>query len=327
MKIFMIGESAKHRDTLLRYLPAGVEVIGLPREAASTDKYDHDIGEEDVLVTLRFSRKAANPKKFRLLHVPGAGLDGIDFKSLHESVSVCNVFEHETPIAEYVMAAMLDIEVGFSRMRSDFSHERWPDLYRGRSPHGELAGKTLGLIGYGRIGRAIARRAHAFDMRVIAANRSAIVDDQDILASALPMDDLDSLLSTADYVVIACPLSDSTRGLLNEARLARMHRNAVLINVSRAEIIDQKALYACLTSGGIGAAVLDVWWHYPQSESDQPVPADLPFDTLPNVYCTPHSSAWTRNLPERRYRAIAQNILRLINGEPLENLIHRPYRL
>lgn len=321
----MIGESAKHRDTLLRFLPASVEVIGLPREAASTDEYDQEISEEDVLITLRYSRSTSHFKKIRLMHVPGAGLDGIDFQSIPESVPICNVFEHEIPIAEYVFAAMLDLEVGFAKMRAEFSSASWPNLYRARVPHGELSGKTLGLIGYGRIGQEVAKRAHAFGMNIIAANRSAINDDFYILNKAIPMDELDSLLTASDFVVIACPLSDKTRGLLNATSLKKMHRNAVLINVSRAEIVDQKALYDALKERHIGAAVLDVWWHYPLNDLDNTAPSALPFDTLPNVYCTAHSSAWSKYLPERRYRAIAQNIRRLISGEPLVNLVERPY--
>lgn len=325
MKVFMIGESAKHRETLLRFLPASVEVIGLPREAATTDEYDREISAEDVLITLRYSRSSTHLKKIRLLHVPGAGLDGIDFQSIPESVPVCNVFEHEIPIAEYVFAAMLDIEIGFAKMRAEFSSASWPNLYRARVPHGELSGKTLGIIGYGRIGREVAKRAHAFGMNIIAANRSAIHDDSYILNKAILMDELDSLLTASDFVVIACPLSDKTRGLLNASNLKKMHQNAVLINVSRAEIVDQKALYDVLKEGLIRAAVLDVWWHYPLNEHDNPAPSALPFDTLPNVYCTAHSSAWSKYLPERRYRAIAQNIRRSISGEPLINLVERPY--
>jgi phosphoglycerate dehydrogenase-like enzyme len=325
MKVFMIGESAKHRDTLLRFLPASVDVIGLPREAATTDEYDRDMGEDDVLITLRYSRDNIHQKKFRLLHVPGAGLDGINFHSIPESVSICNVFEHEIPIAEYVISAMLDIEVRFAKMCAEFSRENWARLYRARTPHGELNGKTLGLIGYGRIGQEIAKRAHAFGMQIIAINRSAIHEGLDILNQALPMDKLDSLLTASDFVVIACPLSDKTRGLLNAASLKKMHRHAVLINISRAEIVDQQALYDALKERLIGAAVIDVWWHYPSTDQDNPAPSDLPFDTLPNVLCTAHSSAWSKYLPERRYRAIAHNIRRLISGEPLFNLVQRPY--
>jgi len=324
MKIILIGESAKHRDRLLAQLPAGIEVLGLPREAATTSDHDAAIEEDDVLVSMRFSRHATNSPRFRLLHAPGAGLDGIDFASLPDSATVCNVFEHEIPIAEYVMVAMLDHEIGYGRMRMDFNSQRWPDLYRARVAHGELSGKTVGLIGYGRIGREVAKRAKAFGMQVVASNRSRIVDGLEHVDKALMMAGLEQLLTESDYVVIACPLSETTRGLLDARALAKMHRSAVLINVSRAEIVDQKALYDALSGGEIGAAVLDVWWNYPLTDVDRPAPADRSFDALPNVYATAHSSAWTKQLPERRYRAIAQNIRRLIEELPLANVVHSP---
>jgi len=324
MKILLIGEAAKHRDKLLAQLPSGIEAIGLPREAATSSGHDHLISPDDVLISLRFARREAPSPQFRLLHVPGAGLDGVDFASLPPRAQVCHVFEHETPIAEYVMAAMLNHEIGYARLCSDFSSERWPDLYRARVPHGELSGKTLGIIGFGRIGREIAKRAKAFGMTVIAANRSPIEQspgDQSLIDQALPLKALDQLLTDSDYVVIACPLSDSTRGMLDATALSKMHRSAVLINVSRAEIIDQQALYDALSTHRLGAAVLDVWWHYPLTDEDRPAPAASPFDQLPNVYATAHSCAWTQQLPERRYRVIAQNIRRLMSGLPLTHVV------
>lgn len=327
MKILMIGEAAKSRDTLLAQLPSGIEVIGLPREAATSSSHDHLVGADDVLISLRFARREASPPNFRLLHVPGAGLDGVDFDSLPSGALVCNVFEHETPMAEYVMAAMLNHEIGYAKLCADFSRERWPDLYRSRVPHGELAGKTLGIIGFGRIGREVAKRAKAFGMKVIAANRSEIDPDRDgpgqpLIDQALPLTALDQLLTAADYVVVACPLTDSTHGLIDAAALSKMHRNAVIINVSRAQIIDQAALYDALSNERLGAAVLDVWWQYPTTCDDQPAPYALPFEQLPNVYATAHSSAWTKPLPERRYRLIAQNIRALMSGLPLTNVVY-----
>jgi len=324
MRVFLIGESAKHCETLMEHLPPGVEFIALPREAATTCEHDHRIGGEDVLVSLRFARHKSPSPRFKLLHIPGAGLDGIDFASLPDCATVCNVFEHEIPIAEYVMTAMLEHEIGYANMVAEFKGNRWPDLYRARMPHGELSTKTLGIIGYGRIGREVAKRANAFGMRVLAANRSPVSADRHLSADTLPLSKLDNLLSASDYVLIACPLSDATRGLVGAAALAQMSRHAVLINVSRAEIVEQKALYESLENGRIGGAVLDVWWQYPLTESDHPEPAQYPFDRLPNVRATPHCSAWTHQLPLRRYRAIAQNIERLLTGKAMSNVVWEP---
>lgn len=319
----MLGEAARHRYMLESKLPPGIKVVELPREAATSDAYDHLIDAEDVLVSLKYARKESTPPKFRLLHVPGAGLDGIDFQSLPDSTFVCNVFEHEIPIAEYVLCAMLENEIRFSSMHAAFNNASWPDLYRSRVTHGELYGKSLGIIGFGRIGKEVAKRASAFGMHVIAINRSAI-EPCEYVQQSLLMHQLDILLGTVDYVVIACPLTQETRGLINASSFKKMKDESLLINVSRAEIVCQQALFDALSSKKIAGAVLDVWYRYPVTNEDQSPPADLPFDYLANAVCTAHSSAWTTRLSQRRYDFIGQNIQRLISNKALLNIVHSP---
>jgi phosphoglycerate dehydrogenase-like enzyme len=323
MNVFLVGEAANHRGLLQAALGADHEVIGLPREAASSSQHDVAIAPDDVVVALRFSRRGTAVPDFRMLHVPGAGLDGIDFGSLPARCTVCNVFEHEIPIAEYVCCAMLEWEIRLSAMRRAFNAGSWSDLYRHRVPHGELCGKTLLLVGYGRIGQAIARRARAFDMHVIVVARSAATLDAAAGGFVGP-EALHEVLPHADYVAIACPLNETTRGMFDAAALSRMKPTGVLINVSRAEIADEKVLYDALAQGRIGGAVLDVWYQYPKGADDRVPPASHPFDTLPNVVCTAHSAAWTDKLPQRRFAFIADNILRLARGEPLRNVVRAP---
>lgn len=328
MKIFLVGEASSHHATLKTALEqgdgdkskAGYEIVDLPREASSSDRFDAQIGPQDVVVSLRCTRKGFKTPKFRLLHVPGAGLDGIDFDSLPDC-GVCNVFEHEVPIAEYVCAAMLEHEIGIGPMKESFSANAWSDQYRARIPHGEISGKTLLLIGYGRIGQAIAKRAHAFDMNVIAMDPFAKADAH--TSRVVLPEQLSDVLGSADYVALVCPLNDATRGLFDKQRLAEMKGSAVLINVSRAEIANESDLYDALLGKRIGGAVLDVWYQYPKGADDQVAPSSFPFADLPNVVCTPHSAAWTRNLPKRRYAFIAKNIHRLLKGEPLQNTIRK----
>jgi phosphoglycerate dehydrogenase-like enzyme len=299
------------------------EIVGLPREAAASSEFDARISAEDVVVSLKFSRRGIAAPDFRLLHVPGAGLDGIDFETLPAGCMVCNVFEHEVPIAEFVCGAMLEWEIRMSAMRQAFSAASWSDLYRARVQHGELSGKTMALAGYGRIGQAIAKRAHAFDMRIIAIDPFA-TDTRGHADEIVRPEQLAGVLAQADYVVIACPLNDATRGMINAEQLANMKPDAVLINVSRAEIAVEQDLYDALSEQRIGGAVLDVWYQYPKGGDDQVAPCSLPFATLKNVFCTPHSSAWTRNLPQRRYRFIANNLERLMRDETLLNIVRKP---
>lgn len=321
MKIFMIGEAAKHMDTLRTALAAPVETIALPREAAYEDSHDRNIGPDDVVISLKFQRSGTAPA-FRLLHVPGAGLDQINFDVLPPECLVANVFEHEIPIAEYVLASLLNWEIGIDEMRAGFTPERWSDIYRDRKPHGEIFGKTLGLLGYGRIGRAIASRARVFGMRVIAMD-PALPRDEDSVDRVLYPDELGEILGEADFVVVACPLNRFTKDMIGEAELRQMKPEAVFVNISRAEVANEESLYKALSEGWIAGAVLDVWYRYPANAGEQVEPSRFAFADLPNVVATPHSSAWTKNLPHRRYTQIAKNINRLLAGEPLMNEIER----
>jgi phosphoglycerate dehydrogenase-like enzyme len=316
VKVVLIGDAARQRPVLAPLLP-GIEVAELPREAAISAQFDSAIASDDVVVSLRFRRTDGAPP-FALLHVPGAGLDGIELDALQQGCRVCNVFEHETPIAEYVLLQMLSWEIRPESMR--FTAQSWGEAHRNRRPHGELAGKSLGIVGFGRIGRAIAERARAFGMRIVALNRS-LGDGAHLVDEAVAPDRLADLLGACDYVALACPLTEQTRGLIDAAALAAMRPSGVLINVSRAEIVDEQALYDALSENRIGGAVLDVWYRYPAGADDNPAPSSLPFLDLPNVVATAHSSAWTTALPGRRYRLIAENIRRLSAGEPLLNQV------
>jgi phosphoglycerate dehydrogenase-like enzyme len=321
VRIFLVGEAAEHRDDLVAHLAEPAEIIDLPRAAADSADHDHHLTADDVVVSLRFHRPQPAPR-FGLLHVPGAGLDQIDLHALHPDTLVANVFEHEGPIGEFVLARLLEWEIRAEALQRNFGSENWSTAYRARGPHGELAGKTMGLIGYGRIGRAIAARAVAFGIRVVAVDDHAAaagLDGVDLRPTAA----LPDVQTYADYLVVACPLTEATTGLVDAEALARMRRDAVLVNVSRGPIVDQWALYAALRDGSIGGAILDVWYRYPGSDDDVVAPADAPLWELPNAWCTPHCSAWTTELPRRRYALIADNVNRLAAGQPLRNVISR----
>jgi phosphoglycerate dehydrogenase-like enzyme len=319
MNIFMIAEAASHAEKLRIGLGEGWTIVPLPHEAAYSDAFDDRIAEHDVVVSLRFSRPGKRAPRFGLLHVPGAGVDGIDFECLCQQTTVCNVFEHEIPIAEFVLGQMLEWEIGAAEMRRGFSPEGWSQAYRSRVPHGELYGKTIGIVGFGRIGREIALRARAFGMQVVAV--STRPQREGLADRIVKPEALSSVLGEADYVALACPLNGTTRNMIGAAELTAMKESAVLINVSRAEIVDEAALFSALSGRRIGGAVLDVWYRYPVSADEDVAPSSLPFHTLENALCTPHSSAWTTRLPYRRYQRIADNLERLKRGEALFNVV------
>lgn len=320
MKIVMIGESAKHKDELLANMADKPDVITLPASAAFSNEYDSLIEPDDIVVSLRYKRCEGAKPGFKMLHVPGAGLDGIDTESLPDGCILCNVYEHQVPIAEYVILSMLEWEIRAFQMRTDFSAERWPSLYSARVPHGELFAKTVGLVGFGGIAREIAKRAKAFGMKVVAVDKFAS-DESHLTNQLLKNEALDELLAMSDFVVLSCPLTDETREWIDAEKLSKMKASGVLINISRGWLVNPKDLYDAVKENRIAGAVLDVWWNYPKSPTDKVLPADHPFWELSNVVCTPHSCAWTHELTQRRYAVIARNIENLRRGEPLRNVV------
>jgi phosphoglycerate dehydrogenase-like enzyme len=188
----------------------------------------------------------------------------------------------------------------------------------------ELYGSSLGLIGFGRIGAEIARRARAFGVRCRAVTlQSQKPNDRDLLplglGSLTDSDDVDALVQSSDAVVVACELSGITSGLLDDRRMRLMRSNALLVNVARGPIVQEQALYDALRERRIAGAAIDVWYCYPQSDDRAPaMPAHVPFWELENVLMTPHASGWTAQAKERRLRFLAQCIARWHAGLPLD---------
>jgi phosphoglycerate dehydrogenase-like enzyme len=292
----------------------GDEVSILPR-----------LSDVDVLVTVAFNREiAAAAKRLRLVQVPGAGLDRIDRSALSAATLLANAYGHEVGIAEYVIGAMLAMTRGFCRIDAALRRGSWESQWGvGTSPPApwlELAGKTLGILGYGRIGQALARRARAFDMDVYAIRRNVAGADAAGLAFLGGPGALHDVLRRADYLALTLSLNDQSRGWIRARELSLMKPTAVLVNVARAEIIDEDALYRALRERHIAGAALDVWYRYP-TEPGPTFPSRRPFHELDNVLMTPHVSGWTEGMLEARAKLIAENIERIARGELPLNLI------
>ena len=290
-------------------------------EAAVVSK----LGDVDVLVTMSFTRQmAAAAPRLRLVQVPGAGLDRIDRGALGPGTALANAYGHEVGIAEYILGAMLALTRDFVRLDAALRRGVWASQWAvgtpAPPPWPELAGKTLGILGYGRIGAALARRARAFDMQICAIRRDVARSSGDQLVLVGGLEILDEVLRRSDYLAVTLPATSATRGLIGEAQLTAMKRSAVLVNVARAEIIDEDALYRALAKRLIAAAALDVWYRYPTEPAPAP-PARPPFHELPNVLMTPHVSGWTEGTLQARVRLLAENIARISRGERPDNLI------
>jgi phosphoglycerate dehydrogenase-like enzyme len=260
--------------------------------------------------------------KLRLLQSVAAGIDLLDLDAIPKGVTVCNVFGHEPAIAEYVIMTMLVLTHRLFEAVTMFREGSWhaSPQFGGGSPHGEVLGRTIGIIGYGRIGREVAERAAGLKCRILAANRSPVADPAQA-ETVFPLAELDRMLPLCDTVLVACALAPETKGLIDARRLALMKPGALLINVARAAIVDEDALYAALKEGHLGGAALDVWWQYPTPAEPERRPSRRPFHKLPNVLITPHSSSSTDATADRRWSAVAANLDRFARGEPLQNVV------
>jgi glyoxylate reductase len=177
----------------------------------------------------------------------------------------------------------------------------------------DVAGATLGVVGFGRIGQAMARRARGFEMRVVYHARRRQPEAEATLGAQFAA--LDELLAAADFVTLHVPLNNDTRLLMNEARLRRMKPGAILINTARGPIVDHDALYRVLRSGALGGAALDV-------TDPEPLPPDSPLLSLENVIVVPHIASASIATRNRMAAMAAANLLAGLRGERLPNCVN-----
>lgn len=236
---------------------------------------------------------------------------------------------HAPNIAQYVMAQILSWAHRTPRWFHYQQRGEWPSGRWEKFVPDELHGKTLGIAGYGSIGRAVARLASCFGMRVLATKRDArrLEDDQyelhgigdregTVAARIYPGEATRSMVAECDYVVIALPLTERTYHLFDEQMFRAMKQTAFLVNVGRGDIIDENDLIRALKKGWIAGAGLDVF-------STEPLPADSPLWKMENVIISPHVSGFTHHYDERAVDLFCENLRRYLAGEPLLNVVNR----
>ena len=214
------------------------------------------------------------------------------------------------PIAEFVMGRLLQVWKHFRVLDERQSAQHWEPLYGRR-----VAGRTLGIVGLGAIGRATARRGRAFGMRVVANRRSVVAGDTDPDVDELfTADQLDEMIGRCDAVVISVAATARTTGMFDRHRISSMKPGAVLCNVARGSIVDEDAVVDGLRSGHLSAAVLDV-------TAREPTPVDSPLWTAPNCYLSAHTAVSLEGYEDAALDLIIDNLGRLTRGERLENLV------
>lgn len=282
---------------------------------------EEQIGDADALLawSLRPEQFRA-ARNLRWIHSTAAAVHQLMFPELVESnVILTNSREvHGPVVAQHALALMFAVArkipaaVRYQRKHVWGQEQMWLE---GPMP-GELQDATLGLIGLGSIGREIARRAAALDMRVLAVREHPERGASEGVQAVYGTGQLDELLATSDYVVLAAPVTPSTERIIDARRLAHMRPTACLVNVGRGVLVDETALAAALREKKIAAAALDVL-------EKEPLPSDSPLWDMENVLITPHTGSVTPKLWERQYALISENVRRFLAGEPLLGVVDK----
>jgi phosphoglycerate dehydrogenase-like enzyme len=304
------------RERLQKQFPQ-LEIVQLPDYSGVSEQL------RDADAALAWSLRPEQfhaARKLRWIHSTAAAVHQLMFPELVASdVVVTNSREvHGPVVAEQALALMFAVArkipaaVRFQQKHVWGQERMWLE---GRMP-GELHGATLGLVGLGSIGKEIAKRAAALGMRVIAAREHPERGGAEDVATVYGPSQLNELLAASDYVVLAAPVTPSTRCLMNAERLGQMRPTACLVNVGRGVLVDEAALADALRQKKIAAAALDVL-------EKEPLPPDSPLWDMDNVLITPHTGSVTPRLWERQYALISENVLRFLAGEPLLGVVDK----
>jgi phosphoglycerate dehydrogenase-like enzyme len=252
------------------------------------------------------------PGAIRWVQIASAGIDFYPdwLVAADGPVVTCARGVTAAPIAEYVFAAIL----GFEK-RLDAAAITSPEQFR-QFELGGLEGRTLGLYGFGAIGRAVAARARAFDMRVLATRRDRTAPPEDGVSF---VQTTDALAAASDHLVLAAPLTPATRGALGAEALAHARPGLFLVNPARGALIDQAALLAALDDGRVAGAVLD-------ATDPEPLPAGHPLYTHPKTKITPHISWQSSRNSAKLVECFAANIHAYVEGRPLAGLVDPVHR-
>ncbi len=251
-----------------------------------------------------------------LIQLISAGVDRVPFDQIPDGVAVAsNAGAYAEPMAEHVLALALALAKRLPQEHAALAR----GVFDQETPTRSIRGSLVGILGFGGIGQASARLFQALGAHVRAINRSGRTDAT--VDQIGTMEDLDALLREADILVVSLPLTRATDGLIGRRELSLMKRDAILVNVARAAIIDEDALYEHLERYPSFSAGIDAWWQEPRGQGA--FATRRPFLELPNVIGSPHNSAMIAgSLTESAARA-ADNVARHLRGEPVRNLVDR----
>lgn len=295
-------------EGLLKDAPSEAELTFLPEGEKLAD---HLTGIEIMFGILSESNfDCADALKW--VQQPHAGAEGHLYEKFRNSdIVLTNAGGLFGPqIAEHAFALLLSLTRQIHTQLEYMKNKQWR-----AAPCLELAGMTMGIIGLGGIGRAVADRAKAFEFRVIAVDPEDMQPPESV-DRLEKMDYLPELMSQSDVIMVCCPITAETHKLLSQDLFERLKAGSFLVNVSRGKVVDEEAMIAALRSGKLAGAGLDVTY-------TEPCLQDSPLWTLPNVILTSHSAGGSQHIQRRSMARFVENLHRYVKGEPLQNVVDK----
>ncbi len=284
------------------------------------DALEMALPDADILIVTAFfpitAGALAHAPRLKFIQVAGVDADHIDLeaaRALRIPVAVVTG-ANTSSVAEHVVLAILGLLRPVVKAHTGLVAGQWP-LSNWMDNSHDLAGKTIGIVGMGRIGQAVAARLLPFEVSLLYADEHALTDVEEDLLGLTRMD-LDEVLVHSDIVTIHLPLTEETRGLFDAKRIHRMHPGSYLINSSRGEIVNRDALAQAL-HGHLAGAAVDVF-------TPEPPRPDDPLLHLPNVLLTPHGAGVTREAQRRIAQGVVANLVRYLDGHPVADLVVDP---
>ena len=307
-KVLIGSRQAPEIEAMLSDVPAGVEVRFLPHG----EPLRNHIADIEVLFGHIGEDALSEAPALRWAHQPHAGVEGFMYPAFKESdvmLTNCRGL-YGTQIAEHAFALLLSLTRQIPAQLEFMKTKHWERL-----PCVELAGMTMGILGLGGIGKAIARRARAFEFNVVAADVEQI-NKPDTVSELFGLDRLMKFLSKSNILVVCCPSTPETHKLLSHAQFNQMPDDSYVVNISRGKVIDENALVAALQSGKLAGAGLDVTY-------TEPCPPESPLWEQPNVILTSHSAGASQHIRRRAMQLFIDNLHRYVADEPLVNLVDK----
>lgn len=288
--------------------PSEVEIRFLsPGEALG----DH-VADVDIIYGHIGAADLVKAKSLRWVQVASAGVEGMMYPAFKDSDIILTNSRrmHGSQIAEHAFALLLSLTRRITTQYDFMKDKRWE-----KAPCIELAGMTLGILGLGGIGRAIATRAKAFEFNVIAVDPEPMEKPESVTELG-NLDWLAEFMAKSNVVVVCCPITPETHKLLSHGEFNQMQDGSYLVNISRGKVVDEDALIAALRSGKLAGAGLDVTY-------TEPCPLESPLWTEPNVILTAHTAGGSQHIQARTMRLFIDNLHCYVKGEPLINVVDK----